>query len=424
MRVPRAVLSFSCVVFLATAVFLSPAVSQNNVITTIAGADWLFPGDGRRAIDAPIGGLFYMGVAVDTHGNFFIADAENDMVFKVDKDGILTVVAGNGIIGHTGDGGPATSASMAIPQSVVVDSSDNLYILDSPGGYVRKVTPDGAISTIVGNGISGYNGDNIPALSASFGHPYSMAMDSAGSIYIADTNNNRIRKITPDGIVTTVAGNGKAVYNGDNILAISAALNSPQSVAVDAAGDLYIADTGNELVRKVSPDGIISTVAGILTGSGGLGSFADNVPAVNAFVIPQFVALDAVGNLYVSDFATNRVRKVVGGIITSVAGDGDQDFSGDGGPAVQAALNSPTGFAIDAAGIIYIGDSANLRVRKVGLDGNIQTVAGNGLFRYSGEGLMATSAPLFRPSAIAIDKTGAMYITQPELARVWKVAPN
>ncbi len=292
MRVSRAAGSFPLAIFLATVVFLTPAQPQSNIITTIAGTDWLFPGDGRRAIDAPIGGLFYMGVALDTHGNFFIADPDNDMVFKVDTNGVLTVVAGNGILagngtlGRTGDGGAATSASFQLPQSVAVDSSDNLYILDSPGGYVRKVTPDGIISTIAGNGLSPYNGDNIPATSASFGHPYSMTLDSAGSIYIADTNNNRIRKITPDGIVTTVAGNGKAGYNGDNIPATSASLNSPVSVAVDAAGDLYIADVDNSLVRKVTPDGIISTVAGVVPG-GGTGLFADNIPALNAFILPQ-----------------------------------------------------------------------------------------------------------------------------------------
>jgi uncharacterized protein (TIGR03437 family) len=410
-------------IFLAIVLFLTPAFSQSNIITTIAGTDWLFPGDGRRAIDAPIGGVFNLGLAVDQHGAVFIADEDNQMVFKVTPDGVLSVVAGNGIIGHTGDGGPATSAALLSPFSVAVDSSDNLYFLDSSGGYVRKVTPDGVIGTIAGTGNSGYNGDNIPATSASFYHPYALTLDSAGSIYIADSYNNRVRKITPDGIVTTVAGNGKAGYNGDNIQATSASLNFPIGVIVDAAGNLYIADADNALVRMVSPQGIITTVAGVVPGSGP-GSFADNIPALSAFVIPKQVAIDAAGNLLLSDFATNRVRKVAGGVITTIAGNGTQDFGGDGGPAVQAAFNNPTGLAVDADGNIYIGDSSNERVRKLTLDGNIGTVAGNGLFRYAGDGGPATSATLYLPYSIAQDKSGSLYIVEPEQSRVRKVAPN
>jgi uncharacterized protein (TIGR03437 family) len=420
MRVSRAALSSLFAVFLATIVFLTPARSQNNIITTIAGADWLFPGDGRRAVDAPISGILFMGLAADTHGNFFIADQDNVMVFKVSPDGILTVVAGNGILGHSGDGGPATSASLLGPTGVAVDSSDNIYITDLD--YVRKVTPDGIISTFAGNGDYGYNGDNIPAASASFGHPYSLTVDSAGSIYIADTDNNRVRKITPDGIVTTVAGNGTTGYNGDNISATSASLKAPQSVAVDAAGNIYIADSGNARVRVVSPQGIITTVAGAAPLA--LSVFDDGIPAASADIQPTAITVDAAGNLYISDFFTNRVRKVANGIITTVAGNQKQDFSGDGGPALQAALNTPTGLAVDADGNVYIGDSANERVRKVTLDGTIDTAAGNGLFRYSGDGGPATSATLNLPYAIALDKSGNLYIVEPEQSRVRKVTPN
>ena len=418
MRVPRAAFHSFLVISLATVAF-----SQNNVITTIVGTDWLFSSDGRRAVEAPIGGVFLLGLAVDKHGAFFIADQDNQMVFKVTPDGVLTVVAGNGIIGHTGDGGPATSASLLGPLSVAVDSSDNLYILDSAGNYVRKVTPDGIITTIAGTGRSGYNGDNIPATSAQFYHPYALTVDNAGSIYVADSNNNRVRKITPNGIVTTVAGTGRPGYNGDNIQATSANLYFPTAVAVDAAGNLYVADTDNALVRMVSPQGIITTVAGVVPGAG-LGSFADDIPALNAFIIPRDVKIDAAGNLLLSDFATNSVRKVAGGIITTIAGTGAQDFTGDGGPAVQAALNSPSGLAVDAQGNVYIGDSQNERVRKVTVDGNIHTVAGNGLFRYSGDGGPATSATLYLPYAIARDKSGNLYIVEPEQSRVRKVAPD
>src|SRR2546428_2363286 len=234
----RRPVTFPCSMVLAAAIlFPVPALPQ-GIITTIAGTDWLFPGDGRPAIDAPIGGSFLLGIAVDKQGNYYIADRDNIMVFKVTPDGILTVVAGNGILGYSGDGGPATSASLFAPEGVAVDNAGNIYIADAE--RIRKVTPEGIISTLAGNDDRGYGGDGGPAADAVFDSPYSIAVDGAGNLFIGDQGNNRIRKITRDRIITTVAGNGQAGFSGDGGPATSAMLNGPFGVAVDNAGNIYI----------------------------------------------------------------------------------------------------------------------------------------------------------------------------------------
>lgn len=395
-----------------------PSLSQaQGVVTTLAGTEWLFPGDGRPASDAPLSGVFTFGLALDKHGNYYIADSDNQMVFKVTTDGILHVVAGNGFTGRTGDGGPASSASLAEPVGVVVDGDDNVFILDQIG-YIRKVTPDGIISTVAGTGNSGFSGDGQNALSAQFNSPFAMAIDSAGALYIADRDNNRIRKITPDGIINTIAGNGAKGHKGDGGPALQAAIDAPTGVAVDGAGNVYFTEPDSYDVRMVTAAGIISTVVG-----GGPNISTDNaIQAINAAIIPNQVASDAAGDLLISDFFTNRVRLVLDGKIYTVAGNSDKGFSGDDGPGLQATLNNPTGLAIGLDGSVYFGDSENRRVRHVDLNGVIQTVAGNGQFRFAGEGGPATSATLYLPTAVAVDKKGNLYITEPEQARVRKVA--
>ena len=413
MRVPRAAFS-SCAILVAIAIFVTPLLPQ-NVVTTIAGTDWLFPADGRQALEAPLGGVVVLGIAVDKQGNYYIADPDNIMVFKVTPDGILTVVAGNGILGYSGDGGPATSASMLRPLDVAVDSVGNLYITDA-GLVIRKVTPDGIISTFAGTGEDGSYGDGGPAISAAFSYAYGLRADSSGTVYVADQTNNRIRKITPDGIISTVAGNGIQGFSGDGGPATRATLNLPDDVVLDAAGNLYITDDGNSRVRMVTPQGIISTVAG-----GGTLNPAGGVPALSAKIRPGGITADPSGVLYVGDYLANRIVKVSNGIATTIAGNGKNEFSGDGGPALQAGLNRPTAMGLDTAGNLYIADSNNHRVRKVDLNGNIDTIAGNGQFRYSGEGGPATSATLFHPSSIAVDKSGNLYICEVEQSRIRKV---
>jgi sugar lactone lactonase YvrE len=338
--------------------------------------------------------------------------------------GIITTVAGNGNPGYNGDNIPATSAELSSPYSIAVDGAGNLYIADGGNARVHKVTPGGTITTVAGNGTPGYNGDNIPATSAELYDPAGVAVDGAGSLYIADLGNNRIRKVTPDGTITTVAGNGYESqsgfggYNGDNIPATSAELFWPEGVAVDGAGNLYIADTTNSRIRKVTPGGIITTVAG----NGTPGYNGDNIPATSAELSsPYSIAVDGAGNLYIADSLNVRIRKVTpGGTITTVAGNGTVGYNGDNIAATSAELQFPWGVAVDGVGNLYIGDSP-ARIRKVTLDGTITTVAGNGTQGYNGDNIAATTAELYYPASVALDGAGSLYIADGNNNRIRKV---
>jgi sugar lactone lactonase YvrE len=343
-----------------------------NVISTVAGSTWVFRGDGGPATKAPLGNMY--GVAVDATGAVYASDQNNCLVVKILPSGILRVVAGNGICGYSGDGGPATGASLKVPSGVAVDAAGNLYIADRDNHRVRRVTAAGTITTAAGNGVYGFSGDGGLATSASLGYPTGVALDAAGNLYIADTDNHRIRMVSPSGIMGTVAGGGSS-WPGDGGPATSASL-SVAGVAVDSAGNLYIADYANCRIRKVTPSGTITTVAG----NGSWGFSGDGGPATNGSLSgPAGLAVDAAGNLYVADTNNNRMRKVTpSGIISTVAGNGIQGFSGDGGPATSASLYQPVGVAVDATGNLYIADWINCRIRKVSTAGIISTVAGNG----------------------------------------------
>jgi uncharacterized protein (TIGR03437 family) len=319
----------------------------------------------------------------------------------------IYTVAGNGTLGYTGDNFSATSAELHGPYGVAADSVGNLYISDSGSQRIRMVS-NGVISTVAGNGTLGYSGDNGPAISAQLDAPYGVAVDSAGSLYIADSGNNTIRKVS-SGVITTVAGNGTQGYSGDNGPATSAQLFTPSWITVDSAGNLYIADIGNNVVRKVSAsNGFITTVAG----NGTYGFSGDNGQATSAELYgPMGVAVDSAGNLYIADLGNQRIRKVAAsnGVITTVAGNGTAGFSGDGAQATSAELNGPYGVAVDPAGNLYIGDIGNNRVRKVS-NGVIATVAGNGTGGYSGDGGAATIAELNQPVGVSLDSAGNLYI--------------
>ena len=272
----------------------------------------------------------------------------------------IYTVAGNGTLGYTGDNGPATSAEIHGPYAVATDSAGDLYIADSGNNVIRKVA-NGVITTVAGNETMGYSGDNGPATSAQLNAPYGVAVDSAGNLYIADSANNVIRKVA-NGVITTFAGtNGSFGFGGDNGSATSALLFTPSAVAVDSAGNLYIADTSNSRIRKVSAsNGVITTFAG----DGTPGFTGDGSSATSAELNgPWGVAVDSAGNLYIADLGNNRIRKVSGGEITTVAGNGTPGYSGDGGAAANAELNGPSGIAPDAAGNFYIADFENDRIR-------------------------------------------------------------
>jgi sugar lactone lactonase YvrE len=426
-----------------------------------------FSGDNGLATSAQ---LFYPNsVTVDAAGNVYIADSGNNRIRKVTNgSGVITTVAGNGTAGFGGDNGPAISAPLTYPSGVAIDAAGKLYFTDWGNNRIRMIS-NGVIATIAGNGRMG-SGDNGPATSAQLAESWGVAVDSAGGLYIADESDDTVRKVS-NGVITTVAGNGNG---GDNGPAIGAKLLLPLGLAVDAAGDLYIAEFSDSRIRKVS-NGVITTVAGI-EGTGGAGfsgprcqpnritSCGDNGPATSAQLgYPSGVAVDVTGNLYFAEPYDNRVRKVSNGVITTVgindlnlpwglavaaagklyvadsgnhrilmvsngvittaAGTGNSGFSGDDGPAINAQLQEPQGVAVDSAGNVYIADTGNNRIRKIS-NGVITTIAGNGTPGFSGDNGPATAAQLQIPAGVSVDAHGNVYVTDLNNSRVRILIPS
>jgi hypothetical protein len=343
-------------------------------------------------------------VAVDTLGNVYIADSGNGRIRKVSNGAIATIAGGASV--SFGDNGPATSAALYQPGGVAVDASGNVYIADTFDNAIRKVS-NGVITTFAGNGTFGYSGDNGPATSAALNEPYGVAVDASGNVYIADTNNTVIRKVS-GGVITTFAGNGRYGYSGDSGPAASAQLCAPMGVAVDTAGNVYIADNNCSVIRKVS-DGIITTFAG----NGTRGYSLDSGPATStALNSPVAVAVDASGNVYIADAGidNNAIREVSNGWMTTFAGNGTNGYWGDGGPATSAGLFAPTGVAVDPAGNVYISEGGPINVIRKVSNGVIATIAGNESRGYSGDNGPATSAELNGPMAVAVDADGSVYI--------------
>ncbi|HEX3743450.1 MAG TPA: hypothetical protein VHW09_05960 [Bryobacteraceae bacterium] len=389
-------------------------LDANRILTPVAGKCQAgFSGDGGSAVNAQLSNP--QGVAVDTLGNIFIADQGNQRVRKVTPAGIISTVAGTGNAGYSGDNGPAISAQLDNPQGVAVDAAGNLYIADPGNHRVRKVTPDGTITTLAGTGTSGNAGDNGPATAATFVSPVAVAVDTKGNVYISDSQSSEVRVVNATGNIARVAGNGSPGFGGDSGPAVSASLSYPQGLNVDAAGNLYIGDTGNYRVRIVSAAGIINTYAG----NAQFGYAGDGGPAISANLLnPVGVASDRSGDLYIAD-TVGAVRFVnSSGIISTVAGNlnAPLPFSGDGGPASIAALATPWGLALDGAHNLYIADWKGHRIRMVNSAGIISTFAGTGQGPDNGDGGPAISANV-TPFVVATDSQSNVYLADAAIVR-------
>ena len=392
-------------------------ITADGIIRTIAGTgDAGFTGDGSPAVSAKLD--WPTGVAVSSGGDVIIADYWNDRVRKIDGDGIISTIGGDGYWGATRDGNLAIEASIRGPFSLAFDSKGTLYISESDGARIRKILPTRIIQSAAGSGTSGFSGDDGSPLSAKLSTPTGISIDAAGNLWIADTSNHRVRKVDSGGtVITTLAG--RSHFGGDNGPATAALLQRPRFAAVSAKGDVYIADSLNNRIRVIGPDGVIKTIAG--TGESGM--VGEGGPAVAATVVnPGPMAFDSTGNLFVADRGNYRVRKISpAGVISSVAGNSTSGYSGDGGPSTTAAFSTINGLAVDKAGNIYVGDTNNHRVRKITPDLQISTVAGTGVKGFSGDGSLATSAKLYSPYSLATDDAGNLYIEDYGNYRIRKV---
>ncbi len=374
---------------MSAGVLLLPVLSFGQVpvytIKTLIGTGTTgYTADGSGGSTAQLASPF--GIAVDSSGNLFITDQVNNRIRKLATDGSLSTVAGNGTAGFGGDGESATGTKAEInyPEGLALDSSGTIYIADTGNCVIRKVS-GGNISTIIGTSATcGYAGNNVLATTSGIlmNVAAAVALDSSGNLYIADTKNNVIRKYDTKGYLNTIAGIGTADFQGDGGLATFAAINNPEGIAVDSAGNVYIADTGNHRIRMISTKGIITTVAG-----NGLGKFAgDGGLAVNASLFhPKGIAVDAAGNLYIADTFNNRIRAVMNGAIVTIAGK-TQGYSGDGGAALSAQLNGPVAMVVNSAGAIYVSDNQNHCIRL------LTPVAGSAVPAIKSGGVVSASA--------------------------------
>lgn len=333
---------------------------------------------------------------------------------------IITTFAGTGGTGFAGDGGPATSATFNRPVYIHFDGR-NWLVADESNQRVRRITPAGLINTFAGNGTQGFAGDGGPATAAALNGVTGICSDPGGNIYLNDTLNHRIRRVDPAGIITTFAGNGSAATSGDGGPATSAGIWLPIRCAVDANGVMFVAEQGGHRVRRIA-NGTITTLAG----TGARGFSGDGGPATAAQLDnPTAVAVDFRGNVLISDQGNHSLRQVApDGRITSLAGTRTPGFSGDGGPAVNAQLNFPGGLATDQSGNIYIADGPNHRVRRIDRNGLIRTIVGNGAGSFSGDGSQATGASLNGAFGLTLDNLGNLYIADTLNQRIRRATPS
>jgi sugar lactone lactonase YvrE len=370
---------------------------STGIINTFAGSFWGYDGDNNPPLSTEftsVAGLLFRASGV------LFGDTFNARIRQL-TGGVVKTFAG----GFIGDGRPATSAALVLPESLAFDSAGNYYIADYDGNSIRKIDTTGKITTVAGTGVSGYTGDGGPAITATLYLPQGVAVDSSGNIFIADSGNLVIRKVDTNGTITT--------------LVADPTFEDLTGLALDSSGNLISADEAACVVRKITPNGAVSVIAGIQDTCGYNG---DNIPATTAWLLqPYQVALDSRGNLFIADAGNNRIRRVSPTQkISTVAGDGNCGFSGDGGPATSAEMCFPLGVAVTRGGTLYIADTINLRIRKVA-SGVINTYAGSGLSGFNGEGLPALNTNLDDPVAVAVNPVGVLHLLDDSQVRVRRV---
>jgi sugar lactone lactonase YvrE len=398
-------------------------IDKNGVIRTVLGRrDGPLRDDEGDPLQARLGSP--QALTFDSKGSLYVADTFRNRVLRF-AEGRLTVIAGLTKLPEEREGGPAEFVRHSNPWAVAVSPSGDLFVADTGMNRICLITSDGKFYTVAGKGqpiirIEGigpgpqFSGDGGSATIADLDGPSGVAVDAHGNIYISDSNNNRVRKVTSDGIIHTIAGTGENGFGGDGGPATAAKLSYPMGLAVDILGNLYIADRQNNRVRQVTPDGNIRTVIG-----NGAQADSGDGPALSVKLdFPHGVAVDRAGALYVADTFNHRIRKLgKDGIVRTIAGTGKQEFKGDEEPAIKAGLATPDSLAIDQEGNIFIADRANWRVRKITTDGVIHTIAGNHETGFSGDGGPALKAPIF-PTSIAVDARGLIYVTHRNTVRI------
>ncbi len=394
--------------------FLFPLFTNAQIVKTIAGNGIAgYTGDGSAATAAAINDP--SGVVFDPSGNLYMSDFNNHVVRKISVSGIITTIAGTGTAGYTGDGGAASVAKINGPVNLAFDGSGNLYIADINSNVVRKISASGIISTIAGTGVSGYSGDGGAATVANLNRPSGLAADGTGNLYIADCSNNAIRKVSVTGIITTYAGTGGSGSSGDGGPATTAHVFQPFGVAADPAGNVYVAESPSNKVRKITPAGIISTFAG----TGVSGFSGDGAAATVALLSnPAGVATDNAGNVYIADQFNYRIRKVSSaGIITTIIGDGTPGYTGDGGPAIAAEINYNNTLTFDASWDLCFSDNLNNRVRIISNCTNAITTQPKHDTVFAGKGaIYSVSTSMSSPVYQWQENPGTGFVN---LANVW-----